>query len=522
MKIALVVFLFLISFGFSKNVFAATLVATNITPTSVAVGGGGFTPGVSYQITISDTLGIVNHTFVTACSTLSTSCTTLGTFGVSFTNLTQHHNYDLMATLQSNGTPVGSLISFTTATAPTTVTLTATPSTLASGQSTTLSWTATNVTGSCIAASNPNIIAVWDNPHKALSGTQLVSVVASNNFSLSCTDASGNFAGQANAFVTVTGAGSGATAAPIGTPPPGTFPSTTPVTLSSSTSGATIRYVIDASTPTCTLGSTTNPMSVSTTTTIKAIACDPHGVASTISSLTYTINSSSGGTPPPPTGGPTTNGSMVANDPTSTMVTLDATGLSNTGSYLFAVYNNTGTPSYYQTRIPATTDGTDGESPFPGLSPSGSYTAYLIDQNTSNNAVPSITFSTLATDPLIIGAGSGSGVASTTPASNLSNPAGGLVPACTNARGCQWADLMSLVNKVVKFILFDLGIPIAAIMFMYAGFLLVTSGGNPGDLTKAKGIFTSVLIGLVISAAAWLIINIILTTLGFVGDRLGF
>lgn len=81
--------------------------------------------------------------------------------------------------------------------------------------------------------------------------------------------------------------------------------------------------------------------------------------------------------------------------------------------------------------------------------------------------------------------------------------------------GCGWNDLMTLINTVITFILFRMAIPIAAIMFAYAGILLLTSGGDPAKKTKAKELFTGVAIGLIIAAAAWLIINTILSILGY-------
>ena len=58
-------------------------------------------------------------------------------------------------------------------------------------------------------------------------------------------------------------------------------------------------------------------------------------------------------------------------------------------------------------------------------------------------------------------------------------------------------------------------IPIAAIMFAYAGFELVTSGGSTEKKSKAKEIFTNVAIGLVLSAGAFVIIHTILSIVGY-------
>jgi hypothetical protein len=98
--------------------------------------------------------------------------------------------------------------------------------------------------------------------------------------------------------------------------------------------------------------------------------------------------------------------------------------------------------------------------------------------------------------------------------------AAGFVP-CTDGKDCNFDALMTLIDNVTRFIFFDMAIPIAAIMFAYAGFLLITAGAeSAGAKTKAKSIFTSTVLGLVIAMAAWIIVELILTTLGFVGPGL--
>ena len=82
---------------------------------------------------------------------------------------------------------------------------------------------------------------------------------------------------------------------------------------------------------------------------------------------------------------------------------------------------------------------------------------------------------------------------------------------------CGFNDLMTLVNSIIQFILLKLAIPIAAIMFFYAGFKMVTSGGSPESRTQAKSIFTNTLLGLVFIAGTWLIIKTILSVLGYEG-----
>lgn len=102
----------------------------------------------------------------------------------------------------------------------------------------------------------------------------------------------------------------------------------------------------------------------------------------------------------------------------------------------------------------------------------------------------------------------------------------GLVPDCDNltpTTQCDFDALMALVNKVINFIFVSLVVPIAAIMFFYAGFLMITAGGeSASSRTKAKGIFTNALFGLVIAAGSWVIIHTILVILGYEGDWIGF
>lgn len=103
----------------------------------------------------------------------------------------------------------------------------------------------------------------------------------------------------------------------------------------------------------------------------------------------------------------------------------------------------------------------------------------------------------------------------------------GLVP-CGSASDpltdhpCEFKDVLTLINKVIKFILFDLVVPIAAIMFFYAGFKMVTSGGSTEARSKAKNVFSNTVFGLVIAVGAWLIIRTILSILGYDGDWIGF
>lgn len=91
-----------------------------------------------------------------------------------------------------------------------------------------------------------------------------------------------------------------------------------------------------------------------------------------------------------------------------------------------------------------------------------------------------------------------------------------------NTKPCDFVAFMDLINNVIGFIFQGLVVPIAAIMFFYAGFKLITSGGSTEARGQAKKIFTNAVLGLVIAAGAWLIIKTLLLILGYQGAWIGF
>ncbi|OGI82227.1 hypothetical protein A3I95_00635 [Candidatus Nomurabacteria bacterium RIFCSPLOWO2_02_FULL_44_12] len=95
-------------------------------------------------------------------------------------------------------------------------------------------------------------------------------------------------------------------------------------------------------------------------------------------------------------------------------------------------------------------------------------------------------------------------------------PCGTLVDASGKVtNSCGFGDFMKLINWVIDFILKKLALPIAAIMFVYAGFLMVTGGGSTEAAGKARKIFTSTALGLILAAAAWVIVKAFLSIMGY-------
>jgi hypothetical protein len=77
---------------------------------------------------------------------------------------------------------------------------------------------------------------------------------------------------------------------------------------------------------------------------------------------------------------------------------------------------------------------------------------------------------------------------------------------------CEFCDIVQIANRIIRFLV-AATVLVATIMFVYAGILFLTAGANEGNVSKAKGIFWSVLLGLVFVLASWLIIDIIMRTL---------
>ncbi|HPD19687.1 MAG TPA: pilin [Candidatus Pacearchaeota archaeon] len=83
----------------------------------------------------------------------------------------------------------------------------------------------------------------------------------------------------------------------------------------------------------------------------------------------------------------------------------------------------------------------------------------------------------------------------------------GLVPCGgKNQEPCTFNDLFVLINNVIKFLLFTLIPPIAALIFAFGGITIMSAGGDPGKVEKGKKILTYGVVGVILIYAAWLIV----------------
>ena len=94
-------------------------------------------------------------------------------------------------------------------------------------------------------------------------------------------------------------------------------------------------------------------------------------------------------------------------------------------------------------------------------------------------------------------------------------PPSPLVPACEDepvagqtSKVCGFNTLMHLVRHLTDFALF-LAMPIAALLFVWGGWLYLSAGASPGNISRAHNMFWLAVIGLLWVLGAWLVIKLI-------------
>ncbi len=81
-----------------------------------------------------------------------------------------------------------------------------------------------------------------------------------------------------------------------------------------------------------------------------------------------------------------------------------------------------------------------------------------------------------------------------------------------SGKACDFQAIIQLANNIINYFIIA-SITISALLFGYAGFLMVTARGDTGAVTKAKGIAESVAWGFAIMLSGWLIVHFILDNL---------
>ncbi len=91
-----------------------------------------------------------------------------------------------------------------------------------------------------------------------------------------------------------------------------------------------------------------------------------------------------------------------------------------------------------------------------------------------------------------------------------------LVPCGNSGQSeCTFVDLFILINNVVYFLIFNVGILVATIVIIGAGILYVFYPYKPGNITLAKNMFWAAVGGLAIMMSAYVIVKFVV--MGLVG-----
>ena len=94
------------------------------------------------------------------------------------------------------------------------------------------------------------------------------------------------------------------------------------------------------------------------------------------------------------------------------------------------------------------------------------------------------------------------------------NPVSRVLSECTTgAKPCGFVELISLINAMVQYGIELIGIAFV-IALLYAGFLYLTSGGDPSKVKKVRDILWKIVWGMIYTLCGWLIVYFILKSLG--------
>jgi hypothetical protein len=92
-------------------------------------------------------------------------------------------------------------------------------------------------------------------------------------------------------------------------------------------------------------------------------------------------------------------------------------------------------------------------------------------------------------------------------ASSVTDTSGGLnIVPCGDTRPCTACDFYVLAANIFRFMLY-LATFLAVLYVAWGGFLMLTAGGNPGNIKKGKTAVQNAIIGLLITFSSWMVVN---------------
>lgn len=87
-------------------------------------------------------------------------------------------------------------------------------------------------------------------------------------------------------------------------------------------------------------------------------------------------------------------------------------------------------------------------------------------------------------------------------------------PSIDESKPCGRCDLFKLFKNILDFVTYGLMPPLAILLFVAAGFLILLGGANPGLYSQGKEIFKTTFYGIAIMLAAWMITNTLILSVG--------
>jgi len=82
---------------------------------------------------------------------------------------------------------------------------------------------------------------------------------------------------------------------------------------------------------------------------------------------------------------------------------------------------------------------------------------------------------------------------------------------------CTLSDFLTMIGNVYHFIVFTLATPLATVAVLIGAILMMISAGNPNLMSIGKKVFWSAVIGIALVYCSYLIIQFILTAIGYKG-----
>lgn len=76
-----------------------------------------------------------------------------------------------------------------------------------------------------------------------------------------------------------------------------------------------------------------------------------------------------------------------------------------------------------------------------------------------------------------------------------------------------WGALILVVNNIIRVLISIAIVFMLPIFLTYAGFLFVANPGNPGNISKARGVLINAIGGIIIALAAWLLVDALMAVL---------